>query len=58
MLGAIGPSACCRHPDHYRRVRHSKAEAKVERGSHTASQLGTGAVKRAILAIQVHRLWG
>jgi hypothetical protein len=29
----IGTSACCRHPDHYRRVRRAKAEATVERGS-------------------------
>jgi hypothetical protein len=50
-------SACCRHPD--RRGRRVKAEATVERGSPSiaspAAQLRIGAVKRAMLAIEVLR---
>jgi hypothetical protein len=52
-------SACCRHPDQYRRGRRVEAEATVERGSPStvspAAQLRIGAVKRAMLAIEVLR---
>jgi hypothetical protein len=55
----IVTSTCCRHPDHYRRVRRVETEATVECGSpntaSSAAQLGIGAVKRAMLAIEVHR---
>jgi hypothetical protein len=41
---------------HYRRARRAKAEGTVERGSpNTASPARDSAVKRAMLAIEVHR---
>jgi hypothetical protein len=50
------PPVCCRRPNHYRRLRRAKAEAMVERVTeHRRPQLGIGAVKRALLAIEVHR---
>jgi hypothetical protein len=53
-ISLIPPTACPN--DHYRRVRRAKAEATVERGRRTLpTQLGIGAVKRAMLTIEVHR---
>ena len=58
MISATGrisliPPAVC-PADHYRRGRRAQAKATVERGSpNTASPARIGAVKRAMLAIQV-----
>jgi hypothetical protein len=53
-ISLIAPAVC--PADHYRRVRRAKAEVTVERRSpNLPAQLGIGAVKRAMLAIEVHR---
>jgi hypothetical protein len=52
----IVTSTCCWHPDHIT-VAVVEAAATVECGvaEHRRSQLGIGAVKRAMLAIEVNR---